>query len=80
MVYTNQEYKVNKQQRSIRLQSWCTVCVCKVIPILQRDKFRPLHLILTPLVRELTDEEKMCDNPHPLQEVDNVQRKTVNIT
>jgi len=41
------------------------------------NKFRPLHLILTPLVRELTDEEKMCDNPHPLQEVDNVQRKTI---
>jgi len=48
--------------------------------ILQRNKFRPLHLILTPLVRELTDEEKMCDNPHPLQEVYNVRSKTVNIT
>jgi hypothetical protein len=57
MVHANQDW-------SKRLQYWCAVCVCKIIPILQRNKFRPLHLILTQLVRELTDEEKMCDNPN----------------
>jgi hypothetical protein len=78
MVYTNQEYEVNSTDpKGCDLGA---VCVCKIIPILQRNKFRSLHLILTPLVRELTDKEKMCDNPHPLQEVDNVQSKIVNVT